>query len=114
MFRNHLPSSSWIEACYSGHPNLLMGKYSLHSCCGVQQGDPLGPLGFALTLHPIIEAEVPNLDLNAWYLDDGTLIGSPEDLLAGVYLEIHRPFLLALRLLCQLLPSQLPVQTGRI
>ncbi|CAI8020295.1 hypothetical protein GBAR_LOCUS12142, partial [Geodia barretti] len=25
------------------------------SCCGVQQGDPLGPLAFALVLHPIIE-----------------------------------------------------------
>ena len=64
-----------------------MGKYSLHSCCGVQQGDPLGPLGFVLTLHPIIErieAKVPNLDLNALYLDDGTLIGSPEDLLAAL------------------------------
>ena len=22
--------------------------------CGVQQGDPLGPLGFALALHPIV------------------------------------------------------------
>ena len=38
------------------------------SCCGVQQGDPLGPLGFVLTLNPIIErikVEVPTLALNA-------------------------------------------------
>ena len=45
-------------------------------------GDPLGPLGFALTLHPIIEkvkSEVPGLLANSWYLDEGTLCGSPDD-----------------------------------
>ena len=49
----------------------------------MQQGDPLGPLGFAITLQPIVErikAEVPGLILNSWYLDDGTLMGSAEDL----------------------------------
>ena len=39
---------------------------------------------FALTLHPIIEGikadHVPNLALNAWYLDDVILVGFPEDL----------------------------------
>ena len=55
----------------------------IHSCCGVQQGNPLGPLGFALKLHPLVEriqAEASALALNAWYLDDGTLIGPPTDL----------------------------------
>ena len=47
-----------------------MGEHTILSCCGVQQGDPLGPLGFALALQP----------LNAWYLDDGTLCGCPTDL----------------------------------
>ena len=83
-FRRHLPGlSAWMESCYSGQPLLLLGKDIIHSCCGVQQGDPLGPLGFALTLHPIIKrirAEVPSLALNAWYLDDGTLVGSTQDL----------------------------------
>ena len=84
-FRRHIPSlSPWIEACYSSQPNLLLGS---HSCSGVQQGGPLGPLGFALTLQPIIDciqSEVPGLALNAWYLDDGTLIGSPNDLLSAL------------------------------
>ncbi len=87
-FRKHIPSlSPWIEACYSSQPNLLLGSHSLLSCSGVQQGDPLGPLGFALTLQPIIDriqSEVPGLALNAWYLDDGTLIGSPNDLLSAL------------------------------
>ena len=37
-FRQHLPGlSAWMESCYSSQPIL--------------HGDPLGPLGFALTLH---------------------------------------------------------------
>ena len=87
-FRHHLPGlSAWMEACYSCQPLLHLGTNSIHSCCGVQQGDPLGPLGFALTLHPIVErikAEVPTLALNAWYLDDGILVGSPEDIVAAL------------------------------
>ena len=89
-FRRHLPGlSAWMESCYSGQPLLLLGKDIIHSCCGVQQGDPLGPLGFALTLHPIIKrirAEVPSLALNAWYLDDGTLVGSTQDLSAALHI----------------------------
>ena len=72
-FRRHLPGlSAWMESCYSCQPLLHLGKDSIRSCCGVQQGDPLGPLGFALTLHPIIErikVEVATLALlNAWYV----------------------------------------------
>ena len=81
--------SAWMESCYSCQPFLLLGKDSIRSCCGVQQGDPLGPLGFALTLHPRIEkikAELPGLTLNAWYLDDGTLMGHPEDLAAAPHI----------------------------
>ena len=86
-FRERIPSLSvWMESCYSCQPHLL-SKETIRSCCGVQQGDPLGPLGFALTLHPIVEriqAEVPGLYLNAWYLDDGTLARFPEDLAAAL------------------------------
>ena len=100
--RNRIPTlSAWIEACYSCQPFLFMGKETIRSSCGVQQGDPLGPLGFALSLHPLIEKirdEVPGLSLNAWYLDDGTLMGHPEDLAAalqivereGPLLGLHR------------------------
>ncbi len=88
QFRNHVLSlSPWIEACYSNQPNLLLGSHSLLSCSGVQQGDPLGPLGFALTLQPIIDRiqlEVPGLALNAWYLKDSTLVGTPKDLLSAL------------------------------
>ena len=82
--RSHVPLlSRWIESCYGSHPLLLFGNHTVLSQCGVQQGDPLGPLCFALTLQPIVECirrEVPGLAINVWYLDDGTLIGSPDDL----------------------------------
>ena len=37
------------DACYSFQPLLHLCIDTICSCCGVQQGDPLGPLGFALT-----------------------------------------------------------------
>ena len=69
----------WMESCYGTQPFLHLGDHTILSSSGVQQGDPLGPLGFALTLQPIIEHirdEVPGLNINAWYLDDGSLCGS--------------------------------------
>lgn len=84
-FRHHLPGlSAWMEMCYSCRPLLHMGEATIHSCCGIQQGDPLGPLGFAMTLHPLvrrIQAEVSSINLNVWYLDDGTLVGPQKVLL---------------------------------
>jgi hypothetical protein len=51
------------------------------SSTGVQQGDPLGPLLFALVLHPLIHKIRDNckLLLHAWYLDDGTIVGDSRD-----------------------------------
>ena len=88
--RRCIPSlSAWMEACYSSQPLLHLGLDTIRSSCGVQQGDPLGPLAFALTLHPVVEGikvEVPGLALNAWFLDDGTLAGSPGDLAAALHI----------------------------
>ena len=55
------------------HP---LGQISSES--GVQQGDPLGPLLFALVLHMLVASleaddECFDLLLQAWYLDDGAL-----------------------------------------
>ena len=86
--RARIPSmAAWLECCYGAQPLLHLGEHTILSKCGVQQGDPLGPLAFALALHPIVERinrEVPGLNINAWYLDDGTLCGSAEDLSAAL------------------------------
>ena len=62
---------------------------------GFQQGDPLASLHFSFLLHPIIERiqhEVPTLDINAWFLDNGVLIGNIGDLQKVMdILTIHGP-----------------------
>ena len=92
--------SAWLESCYSSPPFLRFGSRTLRSCRGVQQGDPLGPLAFALALRPLtasISRAAPSLPLHVWYLDDGTLVGAPCELLkawralasAGPALGLH-------------------------
>ena len=86
--RSRIPSmAAWMESCYGLQPILYLSNHTIRSCCGVQQGDPLCTLGFALALHPILEkiqADVPGLRVNAWYLDDGTLCGSVSDIAAAL------------------------------
>ncbi|XP_026417474.1 uncharacterized protein LOC113312957 [Papaver somniferum] len=76
----------WVEFCYMKPARLYYRDHILSSTQGVQQGDPLGPLLFALALHPLIEKIASNctLDFNAWYLDDGTI--------AGDTLEVYQAF----------------------
>ncbi|GJV65666.1 putative reverse transcriptase domain-containing protein [Tanacetum coccineum] len=80
--------SCWVEFCYSNPVRLYYGEHTLRSCQGVQQGDPFGPLLFALVLHPLIckIKDSFNLSLQAWYLDDGTIIG--DTLVMGKALEL--------------------------
>ncbi|KAL5481620.1 hypothetical protein EMCRGX_G021817 [Ephydatia muelleri] len=61
----------------------------LTSEAGVQQGDPLGPLFFALVLHKVIDAidaddDCLHLILQAWYLDDGVLAGPRQAVLRAL------------------------------
>ena len=78
--RTTLPElSPWTEKAYGSHPHLIFGKAVLSSQTGVQQGDPLGSLLWAIGARSIQEKlnqEVPDLKLQCWIHDDATLIGS--------------------------------------
>ncbi|GJV51016.1 putative reverse transcriptase domain-containing protein [Tanacetum coccineum] len=57
------------------------GDTHIWSTTGMQQGDPLRPLLFALILHQLLHKikDGCKLLLHAWYHDDGTLIGDSEE-----------------------------------
>ena len=61
----------------SSHP--FCGEYYLKSAEGVQQGDPLEPLLFCLTIHTVV-AQLRS-EFRVIYLDDGSIGGLFEDVL---------------------------------
>jgi hypothetical protein len=74
----------FVQSVYGGRPLMFLGKEIIESQVGVQQGDPLGPLLFALAIHPLIKHALSSvstpLSAGVFYADDGTLIGPPESL----------------------------------
>ena len=68
-----------VHSAYSAPSSLAWGEHSIQSSEGVQQGDPLGPLLFCLTLHR--HCERLRCPLSLMYLDDVTVGGPVEDVL---------------------------------
>ena len=63
----------FVHSFYSAPSSLCWGDKIIQSMEGVQQGDPLGPLLFCLTIHPLVF--LLKSELSIWYLDDGTIEG---------------------------------------
>ena len=73
----------WLTSVFVAPP------WTSHFWSGVQQGDPLGPLFFALVLHKVSAAIDADDDchrfvLQAWYLDDGVLAGPEQAVLRAL------------------------------
>ena len=75
----------YAVAAYGAHSALTFGAASITSSTGVQQGDPLGPLFFALTLDAAVEncaAQIAQLEhAPLMYLDDVSVIGQSDAVL---------------------------------
>lgn len=87
--QKHLPQIHNYSVCaYELESALLFGPHTIHSCTGVQQGDPIGPLLFSMAINPIITKL--SLPLNVWYLDDGVIGGCAKDVITAFnYLIEH-------------------------
>ena len=68
-----------VHSSYGSPTLLYWGDKTVVSAEGVQQGDPLGPLLFCLSIHHMITQLAA--DFKVFYLDDGSLGGSCEDVL---------------------------------
>ena len=68
----------FVFSAYSSPSNLFWGKHQIASAEGVQQGDPLGPLLFCLSIFSL--GQQFTSDLSILYLDDIS-IGGPCDVI---------------------------------
>ena len=82
--------SRWTSWCY-GAPSMLLydHQHIIESMCGVQQGDPLGPLYVCCGIMGLVN-EINQLGpiYNKWYMDDGGIVGDV-DLLLKVWALIQ-------------------------
>src|SRR5271155_3065611 len=75
-------AAPFCHLAYSGSSILSYGDINIPSVEGVQQGDPLGPLLFCLTIHNLLSSLTSDLVIG--YLDDLTLGGAVEVVVADV------------------------------
>ena len=77
--KEHIPvlyNMTWQS--YAKASNLYFnGQDIIQSREGVQQGDPMGPLLFSLAIQDLVNS--CKSELNTWYLDDGLVAGTPDD-----------------------------------
>lgn len=71
-----------FNQAYGHHSTLYYNHETISSESGVQQGDPLGPAGFCISLLRLIDSL--NSKLNGWYLDDGTIGDNFKTILADI------------------------------
>ena len=74
---------AWVLTSYGAPSHLQYGDSTISSDRGFHQGDPLAGLLFSANLQPVIdtiEEEVPDLEVDAWFLDDGDQVGTLDQL----------------------------------
>ena len=71
-----------VFSAYRNPSYLFFDNNIVESAEGVQQGDPLGPLLFSLTIHHLLSHLAA--ELKVFYLDDGTLGGTIEEVVGDL------------------------------
>ena len=72
-----IPGLLWyFDSAYGQNTHLQYGDFTIESAEGIQQGDPLDPLLFCLTIHPLLSDIHSNFV--SGYLDDIALGGEPQ------------------------------------
>ena len=74
----------FVHSAYAQPSSLFCRDQVVESSEGVQQGDPLGPLLFCLTIHPMVMKL--QSELRVFFLDDGTIGSNLEDVLSDLLL----------------------------
>ena len=72
-----------VQSVYADPSFLFFGPHIIESAEGVQQGDPLGPLLFSLSIHQLVRSLKSEFKL--FYLDDGTMGGDLKDVVEDLY-----------------------------
>ena len=95
--KQHIPELlAYVHSAYSAPSNLRWDQVQLASAEGIQQGDPLGPMLFCLTIHDLVSSL--SSEFNVFYLDDGTIGGSLESLASDLQIIEEKGLELGLRL----------------
>ena len=76
---------AYCYSAYACYTHLFHGQYLILSQEGPQQGDPLGPLLFSITLQPLLDSLISELTLG--YLDDLT-VGDNQNKVAADVLRV--------------------------
>ena len=81
--KSHIPELlPYVHSAYSSPSILLWNSAQVLSSEGIQQGDPLGPMLFCLGIHNLVCSL--SSEFKVFYLDDGTIGGSLEDIEADL------------------------------
>lgn len=86
----------FMRQCYAQPSWLSFGDFGMLSQRGCQQGDPCGPAIFCLSIHDMILALTA--EFNIWYMDDGSIGGSPDTVLNDLKTIIDKSADLGLQL----------------
>jgi hypothetical protein len=78
---------NFCRLAYGQSSILVFGDFQILSAEGIQQGDPLGPLLFCLTIQPLLSSLRSALTIG--FMDDLTLGGHLDDVVNDVHLINH-------------------------